>query len=174
MINFKQYLLELKKSFKKVSWNGNPKIGWWLDSDPITFYHGTHKNNLDLVEQNGILAPKEGSTANWISLALEPNTAFGYAAMSGLGGETAFRSAGKKVKSTPPKERIVFILEIPKKYVLKNMASERGAMQSTKGKLTDKSIYDSFSGADSQYYALTEIRLPKRIEQKYIKGYMIK
>ena len=177
MKNFKEILNEsliLIEAISKQPFNKNPDIGWWLDNNPIRFYHGTHKDNLDFITKNGILAPKEGSTAGWISLALDPNTAFGYAAMSGMGGETAFRSAGKKVKSTPPKERIVFIVELPKAMVLSSMAPERGAMQSTKNLLKDKSIYDKYTKSDQEYYALTEIRMPKKIDPKYIKGYMVK
>lgn len=170
MISFKKFLLE---SIKKVSWSGNSKIGWWLDNDPITFYHGTHVRNLEFIEKHGIIAPTQGSTANWVSLALEPNTAFGYASMSGAGGERNF-GTGNNVVSTPAKERIVFIIELKKDFVLSNMASERGAMQSTKGKLTNESMYKLFKGTDSQYYALTEIRMPKIIQSKYIKGYMTK
>ncbi len=171
MKNFRNFLLE--KKIKKVPFNKNPKIGWWLDSDPITFYHGTHIDNLEFISKNGIVAPKEGSTKDWVSLALEPFTGRGYAAMSGVGGETAFRSAGKKVKSTPIKDRIVFVIELPKKLVLSKMAPERGAVQSTKRKLTDKDLYNSWTKTDQEYYQLTEIRMPKVVAPKFIKGYML-
>lgn len=175
MISFKNFLLEYSQSnIKKIQFVKNPKIGWWLDNDPCYFFHGTHINNLDFISKNGLVAPTEGSTAGWISLALEPNTAYGYASMSSVGGETAFRSAGKQVKNTPKNERIVFILKIPKSYFIPRMAEERGAMQSTKNKLTDKSLYDNFSGTDSKYYELTEIRLPHNVPAKFIKGYMTK
>ena len=171
MIRFKKLLIE---GLKKIAWDKMPKIGWWLDNKTITFYHGTHKRNLDFIEKNGIIAPTEGPTAGWVSLALEPNTAFGYAAMSGLGGESGFRAAGAKVTSTPPKDRIIFKLEIPKSMVLKKMAPERGAMQSTKMRLKDPDEYKKWGKSDIEYYALTEIRFPKKVDKKYIKGYMVK
>ena len=145
----------LIEGIKKISWNKMPKIGWWLDSNIITFYHGTHFRNLEFIEKNGILAPTSGPTAGWVSLALTNTTAFGYAAMSGAGGESGFRSAGGKVTSTPPAERIIFKLEIPKKFVQSKMAPERGAMQSTKNRLKDKREYDNWTRSDIEYYALT-------------------
>lgn len=175
MQSFSEYLIESK--IKKKPFDKNPKIGWWLDNDPIRFYHGTHIRNLDYVEENGLLAPTSGDTAGWISLALEPNTAWGYASMSAAGGETefkAFRGAGNKAKIASQKERVCFIIELPKKMVLSKMAPERGAMQSTKTKLKNKEEYEAWTGQDQQYYALTEIRMPKKIDPKYIKGYMTK
>ena len=172
MKTFKEFLLEGK--IKKKSFDKNPTIGWWLDNDPIRFYHGTHIRNIEFVEKNGLIAPTEGSTAGWISLALEPNTAHGYASMSGAGGETAFRDAGTKAKVTDKKERVVFIIELPKKLVLSKMAKERGAMQNTKTKLVNKTEYDNWNKQDQEYYALTEIRMPDKIDPKYIKGYMSK
>jgi hypothetical protein len=164
----------LMEGIKKISWAKMPKIGWWLENDKITFYHGTHFRNLEFIEKNGILAPTSGPTAGWVSLALTNTTAFGYAAMSGAGGESGFRAAGSKVTSTPPKDRIVFVLKIPKSYVLKNMAPERGAMQSTKNRLKDRNEYEKWSKTDMEYYDLTEIRFPKKVPKKFIVGYMQK
>ncbi len=75
---FSELLTEGK--IKQKPFDKNPKIGWWLDQGKtLRFYHGTHIRNIDWVEKNGLLAPTEGSTAGWISLALEPHTAHGYA-----------------------------------------------------------------------------------------------
>lgn len=178
MKTFNEFLLE--KTIKKKSFDKNPKIGWWLDNDTIRFYHGTHIRNIEYVEKNGLLAPTSGDTAGWISLALEPHTAHGYASMSGAGGETAYKAAdgsfrgSTNIKTTDKKERVVFIIELPKKMVLSKMAPERGAMQSTKNRLKDKSEYDAWDKQDQLYYALTEIRMPNKIDPKYIKGYMTK
>jgi len=175
MISFKEYLSE---AIKKIPSNFNPKIGWWLDSDPVTFYHGTHINNLEFIQKNGIVAPTEGSTAGWVSLALDPMTSRAYASMSGMGGETAFRSAGKKVKAnTPMNERIVFVIQMKQKDFLKKMAPARGNMDTQRKKLIDKDLYEKHianGGSDLDYYMLTEIRMPKKIDTKFIKGYMIK
>ncbi len=173
MKSYKEFLL-LEGKIKKKPFNKNPNIGWWLDNDPITFYHGTHIRNIDYIEKNGLKSPKEGPTAGWISLALEPNTAYGYASMSGAGGESEFRSAGHKAITTKKEERVVFIIKLPKKLVLSKMGKERGAMQSTRTKLINKNEYESWNKTDQEYYALTEIRMPNKIDTKFIKGYMVK
>lgn len=169
---FKQYLNG--HGIPGQRWNGNPEIGWWLDKDPVTFYHGTHFRNLEWVTQHGLVAPNEGSTAGWVSLAIEPNTAFGYASMSGAGGETNFRAAGHKPVHTPPEDRIVFVLRIPQNEFLPIMAPMRGNVKEYVDKLTNRDRYDEFKGTDAEYYLLTEIRLPHKVSVKYIKGFMQK
>lgn len=164
---------ELTENAKtQISWNGNPQIGWWLDSDPVTFYHGTNIKNLEFISQNGIVAPTEGSTAGWVSLALDPNTAFGYASMSG--GESTFRAAGAKAVHVPKEDRIVFVIQLPQSYFLDKMAAARGHMDEQRDKLTNKEKYENWNGSDQQYYALTEIRMPNVVPANYIKGYMQK
>ena len=169
---FRQFITE--QAIPGMPWNGNPKIGWWLDSDPVTFYHGTHIRNIDYISKHGLTAPTEGSTAGWVSLAIEPNTAFGYAAMSGAGGETTFRNAGARPVNTPKEERAVFVLRIPQKYFIPLMAQMRGAVTEYKDKLTNKEKYENFKGSDAEYYLLTEIRLPHTVPAKFIKGVMQK
>lgn len=157
---------------KKYAWKGNPKIGWWADRNTVIFYHGTHFSRLSDILKNGLSAPTSGPTANWVSLALEPNTAFGYASM---GGESSFRAAGSKAKHIPSNERVVLVLKIPMSVIKKNMEKEfRGNVPETRDKLTNKNRYDKFTGQDQEYYALTEIRFPKKIDPKWILGYMIK
>ncbi len=168
MKTLKEYLHESKQ----ILWNNDPNIGWWLDSDPVTFYHGTHKDNLKSILKKGIDAPSSGPTKNWVSLAIEPFTAFGYASMSG--GETSFRSAGSKAIHVPSEDRIVIVLKIPQKDFLPKMAEMRGQVKSYKEKLTNKDLYLNSGLSDSEYYAITEIRLPKHVNKKYIKGWMKK
>lgn len=162
---------------KHMKWNGNPEIGWWLDNDPVRFYHGTHIRNKDGILKEGIFAPESGPTAGYISLALEPNTSFAYASMSGAGGESGFRAAGQKAASTPSRERIVFVLDIPQSYFKTKMAPARGNMDTERTKLTSKSRYETWAKSnksDQEYYQITEIRLPKHVPAKYIVGYMTK
>lgn len=168
---------QLINKTKQLRWNGNPKIGWWLDNDPVTFYHGTHINNIIGILKDGIYAPKSGPTAGFVSLALEPNTSFAYASMSGAGGESGFRGAGQAARHTPKEERVVFVLEIPQSYFKSRMAPARGAMDVEREKLTNKEKYDAWvktKKSDQEYYAITEIRLPKHVPAKYIVGYMLK
>jgi len=171
MKTFIQFLCE---TVSKLSWEGNPKIGWWQDAKPLYLYHGTHINNLESVSKQGIGAPTEGYTAGWVSLALEPNTAFGYASMHG--GEASFRSAGKEAKHVPVKDRIVFVLKFNSFEEVKKLGlgSLRGMVEATKNKLTNKSLYDNWKDSDQEYYALTELRVKKHIPPKFITGYMKK
>lgn len=169
-MKFKKFLNE--SIIKHIPWNSHPKIGWWLDNDPITFYHGTHKDNAQNIIGSGLYAPSTGPTANWVSLALEPNTAFGYASMAG--GETTFRSVGKKAKHIPPADRVVFIIKLPKDKVLKNMGARRGNIEEYKKRLEDKDLYDAWKKTDSEYYQLTEIRYPYKIDISYLYGWMKK
>jgi hypothetical protein len=175
MQKFSEFIPE---GIRKLNINVRPgsyKKGWWLDKDVITFFHGTHEKNLEFIEKNGIIAPTDGPTANWVSLALEPFTGHGYASMSGSGGESGFRKAGTKAVHVPDKERITFVIKMPKKTVLAKMADARGNMDKLRNRLSDKEEYDNLvtNGrmADSEYYALTEIRFPKKVSPKYIKGY---
>ena len=165
----------LREGANQIPWNGNPTIGWWLDNDPVTFYHGTHISRLEGVLENGLRAPTEGATAGWVSLALEPNTGHGYASMTG--GETAFRAAGAQARSVPHGERITFVLQIPQSHFLQKMAPMRGGVQEYKDKLTDRKLYEAWKDqgkTDQEYYAVTEIRLPDPVPAKFIVGYMKK
>ena len=182
---FSELLLEAK--IKKMSWDKNPEIGWWLDGNKITAYHGTHISNIDWVVKNGLKAPTEGYTAGIVSLAMEPNTAWGYASMSGAGGEVeSLRNAGTDVKSTSHKERVVFVLEFPKSYLLKNI--EPINYKTSKDKLSNEELYREYSKKDrmyfmknkvwtkpdQEYYKMTELKFKGTVAPKYIKGYMTK
>lgn len=168
-------LISLFESANEVSWNKKPVIGWWLDKDVVTFYHGTNMRSLHGILETGLYAPKTGPTAGWVSLALSPNTAKGYASMSG--GESAFRSVGVKARHVPMNERVVFVLKIPQAYFLPLMAEARGNMAEQRDKLKDKNLYKKFKEQypgwpDDSYYDLTEIRLPKYVPLKFITGWM--
>lgn len=108
-MQFKQFLI---LENKKLAWNSYPKIGWWENNDRIILYHGTHKDNLKSVLENGL--NKIDSDAGMISLTLDPNTAFGYASM-GVD-EAKFRKVGAKPKHIPEKDIVVFVFEIPKTW----------------------------------------------------------
>ena len=168
--NFRTFLTE--KKIRKIPFVRLPKIGWWLDNDPITVYHGTHIRNIDWIEKNGLVPPTEGYTAGVVSLALEPNTSWGYASMSGTGGEAAFRSAGAAVKSTAQAERVVFVLEFPKNYLLKRILPIN--YTTSQKKLNDRSEFDKWTRTDQEYYAITELKFKGTVEPKYIKSYMVK
>lgn len=171
MKTFKEFINEAK--IKKVPWNPTPDIGWWEDQKTLIMYHGTHIKNIPFIEKSGIDRPDPET--GMISMAFEPNTAFGYASMSGIGGEAEFRKAGSKVIATSPKERAVFVAELPMSWIKANYDPKlKGNLSTQKQNLTKKSKYDSFTGHDINYYQLAELRFKKPIPSKYIKGYMIK
>jgi len=156
----------------RITWNPSPKIGWWADKPVVTFYHGTHYSKLESILKTALYAPKTGPTANWVSLALEPNTAFAYASMNG---ESSFRAAGASAKSIPPNERVVLVLRLSMQYILKNMEKNfRGNIQETRTKLEDKTEYNAWKKSDQEYYALTELRFPRSVDSRYIIGYTVK
>lgn len=166
------------------SWH--PRIGWWLDNDPVTFYHGTHKSNFKNIQEFGLKSPTSGRTAGLVSLALDPNTSLGYANM--YGGEVAFSAAGKNQKQTTVQERIVVVFKIPKSYFQDKIVplGEYNSPEQVK-RLPDKSIYESwvkskqeqFKGDypiafDQQFYAYCEICLPDLVPARFISGVLSK
>lgn len=172
MKSFNQFLTEEENKKPEYKWNGNPKIGWWEDRSNLIMYHGTHIKNLEGILEKGIFAPSSGPTANWVSMALEPNTSHGYASM---GGESAFRAAGAKAQHIPDNERVVLVCKFPVSWIKQHMEKNfRGNVDSTRDKLTNKENYKNWKGSDQEYYALTEIRFPKHIDSEFIIGYMRK
>lgn len=170
MKTFIELLNESK--IKKVPFERLPKIGWWEDNKTLTLYHGTHINNIEYIEKNGLVSPKDGYTSGIVSLALEPNTSWGYASMSGTGGEAAFRSAGANVKTTSHSERVVFVIKMPLSYVKKNILPIN--YDTSKDKLNKRELFDAWKKSDQEYYALTELKLKVPVASKYIKSYMVK
>lgn len=156
---------------RKLPWNGRPRIGWWQDNKTVTMYHGTHLRNLESVSKNGI--DRFDPNTGMISMAFEPNTAYGYAAMSGAGGEANFRKVGAKPVNTPKEERMVLVFEIPMDFIKKHYDPKfSGNTPKEKEKITNKLKYKP--GADFNYYALTELRFKAKIPVKYLVGYMLK
>ncbi len=157
---------------KHYKWAGQPNIGWWADKQNVVFYHGTHYSNLLPMLKTGIRAPTSGPTADWVSLALEPNTAHGYASM---GGESGFRAAEAAARTVPSNERVVLVLRIPMEFIKQHMEKDfRGNVTETRDKLTNKAKYDAWTKSDQEYYALTELRFPKVVDPKFIIGFMAK
>lgn len=140
---------------------------WWLDSDIVTLYHGTHKRNLKNVSGKGLKPDADG----FVYLTPDPNTAAGYASMSASGGESAFRKSGKAVH-TPEEDRIILKYEIPKKEFLKILdqnKQRRGPLNPNydvdKDKLFNKDVFDKHmknkAKVKDDYYAKTEVRFPE-------------
>lgn len=168
MKSFKIFLQESRK----IVWNGNPKIGWWQDQDPITLYHGTNISLLNTILKDGL--DRKDPDTGMISLALEPNTAAGYASM--FGGESTFRRSGKRSKSVKEEDRVVFVFSIPMQWIRQHMDVKLGGnVGEAKDHMTNKSLYDEWSAKnkqDQEYYMLCELRVNTTVPSAYIKGYM--
>ena len=166
MKTFKEFLKEDKVSFDK-----DPKIGWWKDHDHLTVYHGTHERNVEDIKKTGLNRPDPKT--GMISVTHDPHTAHGYAAMSGAGGEADFRKAGNKVTHTPHEERAVIKMRIPKKWAEENMDHDlSGNLPSERKRMSDKSEYEKHEGQDQEYYRGTELRMKKPIPPEFIVGHM--
>lgn len=170
---------ELMEDFNILSWNKNPNIGWWLDNNFIRLYHGTHIDNLDNIEKEGLRSSPVGHTVGWISLALTPSTAYGYANMSKMGGEVAWgiknrdKTGKHATRGTPRSERAILVIDIPREFILKHM-KRTGSTNYLTDRLNNEELYKNWNKSDIEYYDLTEIQLPSPISPKYIKGYMIR
>ena len=170
-MNFKEFML---LEAKEIPWS-NADTGWWEDQDPVILFHGTHERNIETIMKNGL--DRKDPQTGFISLALEPHTAKGYASMSGVGGESDFRKAGAKVKSTPMSERAVFVFEIPQKWIQENMDKNlSGNVGDAKKRMQSKEEYELFKQnvgkPDYVYYQLAELRVKKEVPAKFIKGIM--
>jgi hypothetical protein len=113
-----------------------------------------------------------------ISTTPDPNTAHGYAAMSGTGGETQFRKLHNKATNTPHEERAVVKMKIPKAWADKHVDPQlRGNLGVTRDRMLNKSHYDNWKKenpekSDSEYYTGSEVRFSKPIPAKFIVGHM--
>ena len=180
MKSFKMFIIESDESdtggIKRLPWNKDPKIGWHEDGDTLIMHHGTHERNLKGIAQNGINAPNKGPTKGWVSMTHDPNTAHGYASMTG--GESAFRSSNRRPTSTPHHERATIVAHIPRTWAQKNMDHHfRGNTDDVVGNLRNKQNYQQHKAAgkpDNEYYQKTELRFKQHIPPEFIKGYMKK
>lgn len=156
----------IEDMLQELPWDPDPKIGWWRDNDPIRLYHGTHISRIRDIAASGLV-----SSTGWVSLAVDPYTARGYASMTG--GESEFRKAGKRARHAPMEERAVLVIEAPLGWLLENYdPSMGGNIGTARARMTDKSLYDDYDGSDYSYYALTELRVRDEVPPEYIVGYM--
>jgi hypothetical protein len=161
----------LGEDLQQIPWEGHPKIGWWGDKDTLRVYHGTHKNNIKHIAKDGISKPDPDT--GLISVAMEPNTAHGYASMSG--GESSFRKSGHEAVHVPDEHRRVVVADIPKDWAHENMDHDlSGNIGQAKKHLSNKVHYDNWKNHDTEYYALGELRFKKPIPKEFIKGVMSK
>lgn len=144
---------------KRLSWDGNPSIGWLLNNNKINLYHGITLEKLDSVFKEGIYADDSG----FVLCSAEPNTALYQAQMNAVLRED-------RIKTLPSKDRAVCVITLPslflynKQLVVENDLSNR---------FTDNKLYESWGKSDAEYYALIDVNVPNHIPVEFIKGYMI-
>lgn len=174
--------MKIVELLEAIDNNWHPKIGWWLDNDPITLYHGSHESNLDNIKANGLVARKDGRTAGKVSMALDPNTSLGYANMKG--GEIAYE---KNPINVPTDQRIVVKFSIPKSYLQSHIwPIDRYNHGVQLKRLTDKTRYDKwvsektakkgtyYPAFDQEYYAYAEVGFRDIVPAKFITGILKK
>lgn len=154
----------------KLSWDSNPRIGWWRDSEILTLYHGTNVTNLENIAKDGL--NRLDKTTGMISFAFEPFTARAFAVM---GGEADFRAAGSKAKTIPESNRVVCVFQIPANWIHKFEDPDlRGNDPQHLKRLRSQAEYESWDGTDQQYYQLCELRVSSVVPKEFFTGYMIK
>lgn len=172
----KQHIAKVREKFpgvKQVRWTSNINIGWWRDRASLMMFHGTHYTNLEGILSSGLNPPASGTTAGRLSMAFEPNTAFGYAVMGG--GETNFRDAGHQARSVPPAERVVLVAKLPMSWIEQNMDPNlKGNLPQQRRHLTDRSAYEEWPRGDAEYYQLAELQFHQTLPAKFIVGFMKK
>jgi len=167
-------------SEQSIPYDKNAHIGFWKDQGEkeghYTLYHGTHERNIPSMLKHGLNKPDP--TTGMISTTPDPNTAHGYAAMSGTGGETQFRKLHNKAVNTPHEERSVVKMRIPKAWADKHIDPQlRGNLGVTRDRMLNKSHYDAWKKqnpekSDSEYYTGSEVRFSKPIPPEFIVGHM--
>lgn len=165
-----RYLVWLneKAPLGKEEWINEHK-GWLWDKDHVTVYHGTHKDNVDSIKQNGLNKPDPKT--GMISVTPDPNTAHGYAAM---GGEHGFRQAGAKAVTVPHEDRRVVQLKIPKEWARKHMDHNlSGNIGDARKRMASKDEYTKWKTEnpgkkDHEYYQTAELRFKKPIPKAFI------
>ena len=148
------------KSFKTFI---SEHTGYIWDKDHLTLYHGTHKNNIPSIRENGLNKPDEKT--GMISLTPDPDTAHGYAAMSG---EHNFRAAGNKAVTVPHKDRRVVKFKIPRKWAEDNHDKALGGnIGSVRGRFASKEEFEKHDD-NSHPYQLGELRFKKPIPSGFM------
>ena len=166
----KRYGKDYKKFLYGHAWNmTNEQTGWLWDKDHITVYHGTHKRHVESIKKNGLNKPDPKT--GMISVAPDPHTAHGYAAMSG---ETDFRAAGSKAKHVPHEDRRVVKMRIPKTWAQKHMDQNlSGNIGNARERMKSKDAYSKWKKEnphlhDHEYYQTAELRFKKPIPPEFI------
>ncbi len=132
---------------KKIAWDRNPKINWWLENDPVRFYHNITLSNLPIVSKEGIKAATSGPEAGNVSLFLEPNSAI--------------------VKK---EDQAILIVDLPLRWMFSHMSRR---MDGEKNRLTNKDQYEKWTRTDHEYYKGSMLRIRNLVPRRFIVGFTV-
>ena len=141
-------IIKERVEVKKIDWNSDPDIGWFLETDPCRIYYGTDINDVETILEKGIFADDDG----YVKCAMEPHTAHYHAT--------------PLTESVDDNVRVIFVVDIPQDFSTANPLYTEFDKE--------KDLYENWGKSDVEFYALTDIYVPKHIPAKFIKGYMIK
>ena len=162
----------------EIPFDKSTNHGWWADrKDHIDLYHGTHIRNVEHIEGSGISVPDPKT--GMVSMALDPHTAHGYAAMSSgeRRGEHSFRHAGAKAVTTPHEERAVTKFRVPMEWVKQNLDPNlRGNIGLSRNRMQNKEEYDRWkkenpNASDHDYYMGAELRFSRPVPPEFYVGH---
>src|SRR5882757_6966250 len=136
---------------RRSKWSNDPKIGFWIDNDPIRLYYPTSILFIDEIDKNGITAPSDG----WVSLYLDP-----YSALKSL--------------NMPGPGQVIVVCDITTKWMMDHMDQLlKGNSETDKNRLLSKETYLKWSRKDYEYYTDLVIHIANLIPRRYISGFTI-
>jgi hypothetical protein len=129
---------------KRVLWDRNPTINFWIENDPIRFYYGTPLIP-ERFQRTGIMTP-----SRWVSLSLVA--------------DRELRRVGE--------DGHILVIELPTRWMMDHMNPRLDGNDKTeKDHLLEKELYTKWTGTDSSYYAETTIRIANLVPSRYIIGF---
>jgi hypothetical protein len=142
----------------RIQWVINPKIGWWIDQDPLVVYCTADYFDIDAISKAGIIAPTTGIASGSVILTIDPYTAYDNGSYLGIA-----------------KRRAIVKIEMPMKWAFDRMnKSLRGNNKEQINRLLLKERYDAWQRTDVEYYTGAVILIVNHVPSRFIKGYMLK
>ena len=142
----------------------NTTSEWWLASDPVTLYHGTHRTKLTSIRDKGILAPA------WLTPSYETAKAY---CIFGIEGDVASLAKGK-FQVPQPQDMIVIKALVPRDFVTQYGVYDHppGRLNTSwnlhKKRLACVDMFNAWTGTPAEYYEWTEVRFEGGIPPVFI------
>jgi len=134
-------------------------VGWWLDNEVMTLYHGTSIDNVDNIISNGLL----GTNTHFIHLTFDMNTAYGFSIF-----KHGYEESLTNFQFNNKNQRCLIELKFNIDDFLYRILDINFSYGTSYSRLSDRKVYDDFIGTDNEYYKYTEFILTESIEKKYI------